>query len=405
MSEFDAVIVGASLAGSAAAKLLGEQGKRVALVEKAPDPQHFKRVCGHFIQASGVPTFERLGVLDAMRAAGGVDSHSRIRTRYGLIESDRVPASFNIRREKLDPIMRAAAAATPGVELLLGETVTELLPEGGVRLRGGRELRAPLTIGADGRDSAVARLAGLEGKTVPNARFSYGAYYEGPPPAGAPDGTVWLLDPHWVAAFPTDDGLTLYAAMLTREHLAEWKGDTAAALEAFVASVPDAPPIRESRRVGDVIGKVKMDNRIRGPIADRVALIGDAALATDPLWGVGCGWAVQSAEWLADALAGAPSLERGLRHYQRTWTRRLAPHMQMIHGYSNGRAFNGMEKRLYATAATDPVLAERMGRVGVRLDSPLAMMRPSTVWRLARGPRRKSAGYSSTTRTSPSLTA
>jgi flavin-dependent dehydrogenase len=172
-----------------------------------------------------------------------------------------------------------------------------------------------------------------------------------------------------------------------------------------VASVPDAPPIRESRRVSDVIGKVKMDNRIRGPIGDGVALVGDAALATDPLWGVGCGWAVQSAEWLADALAGAPSLERGLRHYQRTWKRRLAPHMRMIHDYSSGRPFNAMDKRLYATAATDPVLAERMGRVGVRLDSPLAMLRPSTVWRLARGPRRKSAGYSSTTSTSPSLTA
>jgi hypothetical protein len=78
--------------------------------------------------------------------------------------------------------------------------------------------------------------------------------------------------------------------------------------------------------------------------------------------------------------------------------------MRMIHGYSSGRPFDAMEKRLYASAATDPVLAERMGRIGVRIDSPLAVMRPSTAWRLARGPKR-AASYSSTTRTSPSLTA
>ena len=55
MSERDVVVVGASLAGSAAAMLLARAGARVTLIEKAPDPAHYKRVCGHFIQASGVP--------------------------------------------------------------------------------------------------------------------------------------------------------------------------------------------------------------------------------------------------------------------------------------------------------------------------------------------------------------
>jgi hypothetical protein len=27
--------------------------------------------------------------------------------------------------------------------------------------------------------------------------------------------------------------------------------------------------------------------------------VGDAAIAADPMWGVGCGWAFQSGEWLA----------------------------------------------------------------------------------------------------------
>ena len=412
MSEREIVVVGASLAGSAAATLLARQGARVTVVEKAPDPGHHKTVCGHFIQAGAVPAIERLGVLEPLLDAGAVLSHSRLWTRFGRIESDTVPPSLNIRRSKMDPIVRRHAADTPGVDLLLGEQVVEVL-DGGVSLRSGRTLKADLVVGADGRDSTVARLAGVPEKVTPNNRFSYGAYYEGPPPQGAPDGTVWLLDPHWAAAFPTDDGLTLYACMLTHDRLGEFKGDVVGALERFVSALPDAPPILESTRVGEPLGKLRMPNRMRRPVGAKLALVGDAALATDPLWGVGCGWAFESADRLAAALApwaqGEESLDRGLRRYRREWTRWLRPHVRMIHGYSSGRPFDAVERRLYTAAARDPKVAEATGRIGVRMDSPLTMLRPSILRRVARaggGAQAPEAPrYSSTTSTSPSLTA
>lgn len=409
-SDFDVIVVGASLAGCATARFMAHAGAKVALVEKAPDPAHYKRVCGHFIQASAVPTFERLGVLGAMREAGAVASHSRLWTRFGLFHSDAVPASINLRREKLDPLLRAHAVATPGVELLAGQAATALSPDGGVELRDGTLLQAPLVVGADGRDSTIAKLADVPVKTFPHGRFSYGAYYEGPLPAGSPDGTLWFLDPAWAAAFPTDDGLTMYAVMLTHDELAAFKEDLAGSLERFVAALPEAPPIAESRRVSEVIGKVQMPNRMRRPAGDGVALVGDAALATDPIFGVGCGWAVQTGEWLSDALApwirGEEPLERGLKRYRRTWTRRLAPHARMIHGYATGRKFDAMEKRLYAAAARDPKVAQRMARVGVRIDSPLKVVRPGTLARVFWANRSEAQkGYSSTTNTSPSLTA
>ncbi|MDX6653577.1 MAG: binding domain, partial [Solirubrobacterales bacterium] len=43
MQSYDAVIVGGSLAGCAAATMLGRAGARVAVVEKSPDPAAFKR--------------------------------------------------------------------------------------------------------------------------------------------------------------------------------------------------------------------------------------------------------------------------------------------------------------------------------------------------------------------------
>jgi flavin-dependent dehydrogenase len=215
------------------------------------------------------------------------------------------------------------------------------------------------------------------------------------------------MDPDWVAAFPTDAGLTLYAAMPVHERLAEFKADLPGALERMVAGVPEAPPIAASRRVSPVFGKVDLTNRMRRPTGPGLALVGDAALATDPIFGVGCGWAFQSAEWLAGSLAGwargDEPLARGLRRYRRRWSRRLAPHAQMIHSYSTGRPFDRMERALYKAAVEDPVLAERMHRIGTRIDSPLSILRPRYAARIARGARRR--GYSSTTSTSPSLTA
>src|ERR1700712_1799329 len=84
-SDYDAVIVGGSLAGCTAAIMLGRAGQRVALVEKSPDPAAYKRMCSHFIQASGVPTIERLGLLEPIVDAGGVRSRIRAWTQWGWI--------------------------------------------------------------------------------------------------------------------------------------------------------------------------------------------------------------------------------------------------------------------------------------------------------------------------------
>lgn len=370
-SDYDAVIVGASLAGCAAAILLGREGARVALVDKQPQTDAYKRVCTHVIQVSAEPTLERLGLLDPIMAAGAVRTGFRIWTRWGWIAAppERVGRGVSLRRELLDPIVRAAAVATPGVDLLLGRTASRLVWDGsavaGVLVRDRDEqeavLRAPLTVGADGRDSHIAELAGVATKTFPHGRFIYAAYFEGPPPAGAPDSSVWLLDPQCAAAFPTDSGLVLYTAIPTRDRLPEFRRDPEAALVSFVAALPDAPPIRSGRQVGSVFGKLDMPNRVRGPVGPGLALAGDAALATDPLFGVGCGWALQSGEWLADsvgpALRGAEPLAAGLTRYRRRHRRELRGHAFFIHDYATGRRMRFGERFSMSAAARDPEVA------------------------------------------------
>jgi 2-polyprenyl-6-methoxyphenol hydroxylase-like FAD-dependent oxidoreductase len=180
------------------------------------------------------------------------------------------------------------------------------------------------------------------------------------------------------AAFPTDDGLTFYAAMPTKELLEDFRADPERALVELLSSVTDAPPIRESRLVGQMQGKLDMTNIAHAVTAPGLALVGDAAMAIDPLWGVGCGWAFQSAEWLADGVAGAlregRGLETGLKHYRRRYARGLRGHAQMIYDYAGGRPFNAAERMLFSAAAR----SERVGRTfeafGTRNIGPLRML-------------------------------
>jgi len=383
-SAYDAVIVGASLAGCTTAIALGRGGARVALVEKRPDPAAFKRTCSHFIQASAVPALERLDLLEPIMEAGGLRTKMRAWTPWGWIQAPAGQAreGVNLRRERLDPMVREIAAATPGVELMLGLGATRLIHEDGA-IAGvvaaspngeETELRAQLTVGADGRESSIAELAAVKVKTSPHGRFAYGAYFEGPPPTADGTSSIWMLDPHWVAAFPTDSGLTFYAAMPTKELLPEFREDPEAALVSFVGDAPEAPPIRASQRVGPVLGKLEMPNEVREPVAPGLALAGDAALAVDPLFGVGCGWAFQSAEWLANsvspALRGEEELAAGLKRYRRAHHRGLRGHATIINDYANGRRMNPGERLVFSAAARDARLATAFEAFGTRSIGP-----------------------------------
>jgi len=389
-ADYDVAVVGASLSGCTAAILLSRAGAKVALIEKQPDPRAFKRICSHFIQASAVPTIERLGLYETILAAGGLRSRFHSRTPWGWIEptESREAYCLNLRRSLLDPMLREAAAAEPNVELMLGQSAERLLREGeafrGVAVRGRegeeREIRARLVVGADGRDSRLAEMASVKEKTLPHNRLAYGGYFEGPKPRFWPDGAVWLLDPDMAAAFPTDHGQVFYIAMTHKDRAPEFKADPERALVEHVAGVPEPPPIRESRCVAPVIGKIEMPNRIRGPIAPGLALIGDAALATDPIFGVGCGFAFQSGEWLADsvspALRGIGSLDDGLRRYRRRHRRELGKHAELIHDYSTGRKFDPVERTILSTAARDRRAAALFEAVGTRRRRPQEMAIP-----------------------------
>ena len=136
------------------------------------------------------------------------------------------------------------------------------------------------------------------------------------------------------------------------------------------------------------MGKLELPNVFRPAARPGIAFVGDAALAADPLWGVGCGWAFQSADWLveetADALDGGGDLDAALERYRRVHRRRLLPHYLMISDIASGRPINPIERRLYRAAARDPVVLRAFEEVGSRRRSPARMLDPRVLARLAR---------------------
>jgi flavin-dependent dehydrogenase len=112
----------------------------------------------------------------------------------------------------------------------------------------------------------------------------------------------------------------------------------------------------------------------------------------DPLWGVGCGFALQSSEWLADsvapALGGAESLERGLQRYRRRHARGLKGHTREILGYATGRKLNLGEQLFFSTASYDERTARVFEAFGSRNITPGRMLATGIPLALLAGARR-----------------
>lgn len=68
-NRFDALVVGAGLAGSTTAILLARAGWRIALVEKRHFPR--RKVCGECLAASNLPLLHALGVGQHFEALAG----------------------------------------------------------------------------------------------------------------------------------------------------------------------------------------------------------------------------------------------------------------------------------------------------------------------------------------------
>lgn len=397
-SGYDVVIVGASLAGCTAATLFGRAGLRVALVERSREPEAFKRFCTHFIQASAVPTLKRLGIEDEIVAAGALPNRIDMWCPWGRSGESppfdargRSLTGYNLRRQKLDPILRRTAERTDGVVALYGTSARGLIVDDGrivgIEAAGLHEgpIGARLVIAADGRQSALAQLAGTPARTSPNGRFACAAYYRGLKLARPTTSLMWLDHADAAYLFPNDDSVTVAVALRPKHRLDEFREDPSAALEAFFGGLDGAPRLDPACRQGAPILMKDYPNQWREPVHRGMALIGDAAMSLDPLWGIGCGWAIQSAEWLvdatADALRAGSGLERVLKAYRRRHHHELDGHRLLINDFSKRNRLNLIERLMFSAATRDERMGQHIAAFGARLIRPSEFLSPRAVAR------------------------
>src|SRR5579885_3155029 len=161
--EYDAIIVGARVAGASLALLLGKAGWRVLLVDRDRFPSG--TISTHVIRSGPDSALDQLGVREATEA-GGVRRMYRARTHVNdcLFEGPLAlgpPGTYAIcpRREWLDQVLIDEALRQPTVTFRAGTAVEGLLWDGetvtGVTLRAGNGRRVPqrarLVVGADGK--------------------------------------------------------------------------------------------------------------------------------------------------------------------------------------------------------------------------------------------------------------
>lgn len=340
-TRYDVVIVGGRVAGSATAINLARAGYRVLLVERATMPSD--TLSTHVLWPDGIAALGRLGLLDRVLATGAPPGH-HFRLVRGEDEVLAKIAPFDgidyllcVRRLELDGILWNAATATPGVDAADRTTVRRLLHDGehvrGVALRGPggeREIGAGLVVGADGRNSLVARRAGaVEANVVEPGRYWYYAYFRDAEPPGPTALTQSDAEQDMVATMPMNAGLQMVILGAYDEDFQTFRHDYRAS---YLARVHAHPWVTRMLASAELASPVRGIAGVRG--YDRTAwgpgwaLIGDAVHQKNPIVARGINEALREAEFLADALAGG--ITDGA----------LASYAAAVRAHTHGKALN-----------------------------------------------------------------
>lgn len=330
MHDFDAVVVGARVAGSPTAMLLARSGYRVLLVDRATFPSD--TMSTHLIHAPGMAALERWGLAASVRSSGcpPVERYRLDLGEFAIAGRPRgvsgAPAAHAPRRTVLDKILVDAAAAA-GAEVREGFTVDGLVVEDGVvrgirgRSRSGPTgtVRARVVIGADGVNSFVARAVGAARyRVVPALEALYLAYWDGFPGNG--EFELYARDGRGIGAIPTNDGLTVIVVTWAADEFDANRRDLLGNYLRGLEVVPAfAERIAAARRVSKPVGTL-MANFSRRSFGPGWALVGDAGYHKDAVTAQGISDAFRDAEALASALddvfSGRRDRAEALHDYQ-----------------------------------------------------------------------------------------
>lgn len=338
-AEFDAVVIGGGPAGAMSALLLARLGWRVALIERRERGE--TKACGHCLNPCALAILQRIGIdqqaleeaalTDRLLVYGAAPSPLALELRHAGGRAGAV-----VSRARLDQLMRDHAAAAGALLMQPATATIGVSEEGGCLVNARRrkeliQLRTPLVIGADGVGSRVARALGLAHRDGAGRKFGFSFDIE----AHAPHS----LDPGAIHMFVMPNGYM--GIVRQREH--EWH------VAALVSNSPDNSSrnpidfVRETAARHQALRPLGLNaispSAMRqfaaiGPMPWRplsvanhlCVLVGDAAGYIEPFTGEGIGWALRSAEVLAEVASHHPPgmwNEKSADEYTHLWRQHI----------------------------------------------------------------------------------
>ena len=312
--EWDAVVVGAGLAGSVAARGLADAGHRVLLVERTTFPR--SKVCGCCLGRLGQATLDAVGLGHVLESCGArplEDVRLHVGRRPALVPLRDV---VGVSREALDQRLAAEAVAA-GADLLL-DTRADASEDGSVRVHVGgarHELTARTVILAAGlRSHATDRASSRRSQLV-----GFGAMASSSSsPVGS--GTVEMVIDRagYVGVAPLEDGRVTIASALRSDSI-RGSGGARAVLQRLLQSA-GLGELTEGDSVR-FTGVPTLRRQRAALQAGRLLAVGDAAGFVEPITGEGMSWA------LAGGAAVVPCAQAAIRDgmqaadWQSTWRR------------------------------------------------------------------------------------
>ena len=416
------LVLGAGLTGLTTAMLLARDGHDVTVLERdaADPPGDAPAAAWTGWDRGGVAQFHQLhlmlprwrevmetelpGVLDALRAAGGLDHnalhHRPVAQTGGWQPGDERFGLVTARRPVLEAAVASAAARCPGLRIRRGVAVTGLLTSDGgavpqvVGVRtGAGEVRASLVVDAGGRRSAVSRwIVDVGGRAPGDERADcgfvyYGRHYRGAMPAGV-DSMLSHNESVSLLTLPADNGtwgvgITTSSrdrALRELRHVPCWE----AAIRCYPATAGwiDAEPITgisvmagiEDRRRELVVDSV--------PVVTGLVAVGDAWASTNPSLGRGASIGALHACVLRDAVAkeGTDDPDTLVLRFAAETAATVAPYLDSTLSFDRHRLAEieadtagvpyepedpawAMTRALGAGARTDPVVARALAAI------------------------------------------
>lgn len=327
--RYDVIVIGAGIAGCAAAQALAQADRtgrrRILLIDRHPGAS--PRFAGEFIHPRGAQILADLGFYGPLKAAGAVDVDGftvleRADGRYVELPYAEIPGQrkqgLAAHHKTLVRTMRQVVRQRPQVALFEGWAITELLRNTtgervvGVGLHGpdGQQVRvhADLVIGADGKASQVRKLA-----EIPDQRqtvgFTVGLEVINARVGAASWGNIILGAWGPVLVYPISrepSGDLRYRVTLDLPHNLPAKGARLAEflLETFVPFLPSPLAEQVAEAITSRKGAFEMAPTVNLPAPTAVlpglALIGDAGGCSHPITASGMTMGLRDAECLGE---------------------------------------------------------------------------------------------------------